>query len=201
MVWQCHSRSLWDNLLCNRYWHLPTSEGAVGSTGHHKQDLSITMANYTCHKSLRRDRSSKAAPGTPGVHGAWACCLQALCYSVTPPANRKNSLAELPLSAIMVLLGSAIRTACACGNKNQIWDGSLCSHICREGCPLELSMYLMGMLQSTMAKAAEYVFKSVLQCLLYRNAAGPELASLAGAARQEELPPALCLLVPLCFSR
>lgn len=98
-------------------------------------------------------------------------------YSVTPPASRENTIPELPLSALMVILGSAIRTACV--NRNQVWDGS---HICREGCPLGSSMYLMGMLQRTMAKATGYISKSLLQCPLHRNAAGPKLASLAGGA-------------------
>lgn len=128
--------------------------------------------------------------------GSAACRL---CYSVTPPADREKAIAELPLSALMVFSGSAIRTVCASGNRNQDGMGACAAML--EDCPMELSMSLMGMLQSTMAKAAEYVFKSVRQRLLHRNVAGPELASLAGAARQEELPPALCSLDLLCFSR
>lgn len=82
-------------LLCSRYWHLflPHLRRAVGSTGHHQPDLSIAMANCTCRKELRRDRNSTAAPG---AQGAWECCLQALCYTGTPPKTEKIPSLSFP---------------------------------------------------------------------------------------------------------
>lgn len=39
-------------LLGSRYWHLffPHLREAIQSPSHHQQDLSIAMANYSCHK-------------------------------------------------------------------------------------------------------------------------------------------------------
>lgn len=131
-----------------------------------------------------------------------------------PPASGENAAAEPPLSVLMAITGSASRAARACGSRGRVWDGGLYSRICKEDCTprltgargggyclLEAGVYLMVTLQNTMAEEAECISNSMPQSLLHGDAGGPEPAPLAGATRQEELPPALCSPVLLRFSR
>lgn len=76
-------------------------------------------------------------------------------------------------------------TAVAVGKTAPLTPPGLGGH-----CPLAASVYLTVTLQNTMAKAAECNSKSLPRSLLHGDAAGPEPALLAGAARREELPPA-----------